>query len=44
MNPKEELVALKAKLKARKGKSGFKENVEAVEARIAQLEAQIGPD
>lgn len=34
----EELAALKAKLARRKGKPGFADNVQAIEARIAELE------
>jgi hypothetical protein len=33
-----ELESLKAKLAARKGKEGYKENVREIEARIAELE------
>jgi hypothetical protein len=33
-----ELEMLKAKLAARKGKEGYKENVREIEARIAELE------
>lgn len=33
-----ELELLKAKLKAREGKPGFSANVEAIKARIAELE------
>lgn len=35
-----ELEALKAKLAARKGKPGYAQNVEEIEARIAELEAK----
>lgn len=40
MAPQEELAALKAKLRAREGKPGFKANVEAIKARIAELEGK----
>ncbi len=40
MTVEEELAALRAKLKARDGKPGFKANVEAIKAKIAELEAQ----
>lgn len=40
MTRDEELADLKAKLRAREGKSGFKSNVDAIKARIAKLEAQ----
>lgn len=39
----EELAALKAKMKAREGKPGFKTNVEALRKRIAELEGSDGP-
>lgn len=39
MTREEELEALKAKLQAREGKPGFAANVEALKARIAELEA-----
>ena len=42
MTPEEELVLRKQQLAAREGRSGFKSNVEALKARIAELEAQIG--
>lgn len=35
-----ELETLRAKLKARKGRPGFKENVAELERQIAALEAQ----
>ena len=38
MTPEEELAALKAKLKVRQNKTGFAANVEALKARIAELE------
>jgi hypothetical protein len=38
----DELANLKAKLKAREGKPGFKQNVEHLKARIAELEAARG--
>jgi hypothetical protein len=37
-----ELDALKAKLAARKGKEGYKENIREIEARIAELEKVPG--
>jgi hypothetical protein len=40
MTRDEELAALKAKLKAREGRPGFKLNIEELKARIAKLEAQ----
>lgn len=40
MTREEELASLKAKLAARKGKQGYGDNVKAIEARIAELEAQ----
>jgi hypothetical protein len=40
MTREEEIAALKAKLKARQGKTGFKANVAEIEAHIATLEAQ----
>jgi hypothetical protein len=42
MSHDEELAALRAKLKAREGKGGYSANVEAIKARIAELEAQDG--
>jgi len=42
MTRDEELVSLKAKLKAREGKPGYALNVIALKARIAELEAQSG--
>ena len=42
MTPEEELELRRKQLSAREGKSGFKSNVEALKARIAELEAQIG--
>ncbi len=38
MTPAEELVDLKAKLKAREGKPGLAANVEAIKARIEELQ------
>lgn len=38
MDREAEIAALKAKLKARRGKAGFASNVAAIEARIAELE------
>lgn len=40
MSVEEELADLRAKLKARSGKTGFKANVDEIKARIAELEAQ----
>jgi hypothetical protein len=40
MTREEEIEALKAKLKARQGKAGYEENVKALEAEIARLEAE----
>lgn len=42
MTREEELAALKAKLRAREGRPGFKANVEEIRQRIAQLEAENG--
>lgn len=42
MTREEELASLKAKLKARKDKPGMKDNVAAIEARIAELEGADG--
>jgi hypothetical protein len=42
MTPQEELELRQRQLAAREGRSGFKANVEALKARIAELEAQIG--
>lgn len=36
----DELVILRRKLAAREGKPGYAANVEAIKARIAELEAQ----
>jgi len=36
----DELESLKRRLAAREGKSGYKDNVEAIKRRIAELEAQ----
>lgn len=36
----EELASLRARLKARDGKPGFKSNVQEIRERIAQLEAR----
>lgn len=38
MDAKEELAALKAKLKARENRPGYADNIEAIKARIAKLE------
>jgi hypothetical protein len=40
MAHEEEIAALKAKVKAREGRAGFAENVAALKARIAELEAK----
>lgn len=40
MPRQEEIAALRDKVRAREGIAGFKANVEALKARIAQLEAQ----
>jgi len=40
LNRDEELAMLKAKLEARRDRSGFAQNVRDIEARIAELEAQ----
>lgn len=40
MTPAEEIKTLKAKLRARDGKPGFKDNVAAIKARIAEMEAE----
>lgn len=37
MTPQEELARLQSKLAAREGQSGYKANVEAIKARIAEL-------
>ena len=41
MTPAQELAALRAKLAARERVLGFSENVEALKARIAELEQAI---
>jgi len=38
MTKEEELAALRAKLKAREGKQGYKQNVADIRKRIAELE------
>lgn len=38
----DELETLKRKLKAREGRKGYAENVEAIKRRIAELEGQNG--
>jgi hypothetical protein len=43
MTPQEELKLRKEQLRNRQGKAGYAANVEALKARIAELEAQIGP-
>lgn len=40
MTREEELQSLRIKLAKRKGRPGYADNVKAIEARIAQLEAQ----
>jgi phosphopentomutase len=40
MTREEELAALRAKLGKRRDRPGYAENVKALEARIAELEAQ----
>ena len=40
MSRDEELAALRAKLARRRDRPGYGENVKAIEARIAELEAQ----
>lgn len=40
MTTAEEIAALEAKLKARDGKPGFKDNVAAIRQRIADLKGQ----
>lgn len=40
MSKDEELRELRVKLAAREGRKGFAENVKAIKARIAELEAQ----
>lgn len=42
MTPQEELAALREKLAKRRDRPGFAANVKAIEARIAELEAQNG--
>lgn len=42
MTVQEELALRRQQLKAREGKAGFADNVAALKARIAELEAQIG--
>lgn len=42
MSKEAELLALKAKVKARTGKPGYATNCEALKAAIARLEAEIG--
>lgn len=41
MEPREELDLRKRQLAARKGKPGYKDNCAALEARIAELEAEV---
>ena len=40
MTREQEIAALKAKIAARENTSGFKQNVEALKARLAELEGQ----
>jgi len=40
MSREDEIAALKAKLEARRGRTGLSENVREIEARIAVLEGQ----
>lgn len=42
MDRAEELAALKAKLAKRRDRPGYADNVRAIEARIAELEADDG--
>jgi hypothetical protein len=42
MTTEEELALLKAKLAKRRNRGGYADNVKAIEARIAELEAQNG--
>lgn len=42
MTRKEEITALRAKLKSREGRPGFKANCEEIRARIAALETADG--
>jgi hypothetical protein len=42
MTPEEELALRKEQLRRRQGKPGYSANVDALKARIAELEAQIG--
>lgn len=42
MTREEELVALRAKLAARRDRPGYAANVRAIEQRIAELESQNG--
>ena len=39
MTREEEIAALKAKIRAREGKTGFAQNVADLKARLAELEA-----
>lgn len=39
MTKDEELAALRAKLRARENQPGYKDNVAAIKARVAELEA-----
>jgi hypothetical protein len=41
MTPEEELELRRNQLQAREGKPGYQDNVEALKARIAELEAEI---
>ena len=42
MTREQEIAALKAKIAARDNKSGFKQNLDALRARLAELEAENG--
>jgi hypothetical protein len=42
MSPQAELALRKRQLNAREGKAGYTDNVKELQARIAELEQQIG--
>jgi hypothetical protein len=42
MTPDEELASLRTRLAKRKNRAGYADNVKAIEARIAELEAPDG--
>lgn len=42
MTREEEIAVLKAKIAARENKSGFKQNIDALKARLAELESENG--